>query len=536
MPDGDIIHDWIPTRQELNGIPQLQPKERFQTPHWKKEATACLKVMAKHPYFEGKVSLVEGADPNEPRSWWPEATPEDANDCPFSVPLKYRHYHPSFPSKYPPRKKWWEKWPDLAQQISDNKLFPMSVMRAMLEYQDKSPYMFIEYGEGEGQFVPCLTRVHQAYINEQKQVIRERCKALEALPGTALFLTGTFKHKKVPADLPDFWEMARGLKSKALQRLRKLGRCSYVWVVEAHNSGFPHWHCLIKYHNRKEGHFIGKNGKWRLQDNNRWKEIRQALGLNNDDVQVVRDGSVASYLTKYVAKSLNSIDPSWFRKGVEPSAAHRKALFSIAMPILFNWRIHGASADLTHKEKVEEKRFDEKDFAQLEAAAALPKVEPGDDGALIKALNKSHEFCHSRAWLPRGMRQRQDYYEDYGFYDDLQPQEIALIKWKGCTRGCPGCSLTSFTGASLSKPLVVVRDISDVSRDYLGKVELPGSLPDEEYRGLAWINHSKGFISKEAWNAKKKYIKTEEEETLLFRARHGVKNEEFDEMAPYVPF
>lgn len=93
--------------------------------------------------------------------------------------------------------------------------------------------------------------------------------------------------------------------------LRLLGITTWVWVLEFHKSGWPHWHILVD---------LSERGRLTPADLRRcWHLWRDKWGLGGLDVQE-RDGFASPthavrYVTKYLTKYPRHGYPAWFLKG-----------------------------------------------------------------------------------------------------------------------------------------------------------------------------------------------------------------------------
>jgi hypothetical protein len=87
--------------------------------------------------------------------------------------------------------------------------------------------------------------------------------------------------------------------------MTKLGVKRWVWTLEFHKSGFPHWHLLID----APGGFLDLNRAWAFWG---WQSGKWKLGGLNLGNQQLKDGRHAvRYITKYLVKYPEEGFPDW---------------------------------------------------------------------------------------------------------------------------------------------------------------------------------------------------------------------------------
>lgn len=97
-----------------------------------------------------------------------------------------------------------------------------------------------------------------------------------------------------------------------LRRLLKLLKIrAWVWVLEFHKSGWPHWHVLVD---------LSERGRLTPEDLRRcWRLWRDKWGLGGVDVRLKRQFETAEhavmYVTKYLMKPPKTGYPEWFLAG-----------------------------------------------------------------------------------------------------------------------------------------------------------------------------------------------------------------------------
>lgn len=93
--------------------------------------------------------------------------------------------------------------------------------------------------------------------------------------------------------------------------LRLLGIDTWLWVLEFHKSGWPHWHIVADVSER--GRLTKKDLRWC------WHLWRDKWGLGAPDVQEKKRFSSAAYAMNYITKYLTmpekNLFPEWFLKG-----------------------------------------------------------------------------------------------------------------------------------------------------------------------------------------------------------------------------
>ncbi len=142
---------------------------------------------------------------------------------------------------------------------------------------------------------------------ETRQVLLERARA--GLFRNPIMLTLTVDPKRFASPEEAHDAVAAG---KFIPRLLRLfGIKVWVWVLEFHVSGWPHWHVLVD---------LSDRGPLRQADYRRlWHLWRDTWGLGRPDVRVKKDFETSShavnYVTKYLTKAPKGGYPSWFLAG-----------------------------------------------------------------------------------------------------------------------------------------------------------------------------------------------------------------------------
>jgi len=180
-----------------------------------------------------------------------------------------------------------------------------------------------------------------------KERIENAITDLDIKKGDSLFVTLTAHYEKTKSGIFSSWRTNQKELPRTLQRLRRLGFKSYIWVREAFEEGGCHVHIIIKKKNCKFQYFRDQKNPaiLRLDD----EELRAKIKCTwkgHVDIQVISDENAANYISKEIGKTSHIEEALKRAKKGEDTAGDRKKLYAHAMSKKLKIRRWGVSRDL----------------------------------------------------------------------------------------------------------------------------------------------------------------------------------------------
>jgi hypothetical protein len=224
--------------------------------------------------------------------------------------------------------------------------------------------------------------------------------------------------------------------------MRQLGDLDYIWAMESHSAGYPHWHVMLNWRDKMIDHYVDQSGKWRIKDRKFWALLKSCWLGGNSDIQVVKDSAAASYMAKYLSKglSLHKIDQA--AKVGCMSDTTRKEVLGTVIAIMSKSRQFGCSQGVRDDEGIEQvidsKVIIDDFYSAIDGLAENPEREL----ALMTSLNNLRTLCPTRLYMIADPKDIILFNKVEGTTGPPLSRMQMIFRSKSYCTGCSGCKFS----------------------------------------------------------------------------------------------
>jgi hypothetical protein len=375
---------------------------------------------------------------SEEFQWNPQYLWKD-DECLWGLPSGLSGEKPKLESSGKPRSSPRVLYKDLFLKVRDGIVDePTFIAATRLALNRTSLFVHVDE-QGEGHIRRGKVKGSEFYYRLFSKRIADWVKACEEKEGQWAMVTYTYGNQKDPYSFMLDWLSAWENFTPYGRNLRRRISCDMFTALEAHESGFPHFHSLIRLYGKPRATFKDSKGVTRFCDRKFRENLRKGWSVGFADVKVCDDGSAAYYLSKYLSKGFNpsTLPKKYDKRALTPD--ERKAIIGLMMSKLCGVR----SLSFTKPKAyigLKNRRKEERDVLKRERVfSRIQKILEEGSFDLSSLMNNFTVHCRGRSWVvvDRDLRRQLGLMIGASLDKDKVKR---LVSGKGVQRiGCDGC-------------------------------------------------------------------------------------------------
>jgi len=393
-------------------------------------------------------------------------------NCPFDIQKQMLHFPlPEKPAETT-RKTPKEKYPELFEEAT-NGVVRNKTLKAWYNQRLEARQIICGVTEDGNYFYrPCMVKGDHIYNQLMKSRVMTHADMLEKNYKFHYFLTLTYDVKTYGEDLIKSWQKFSIHVDLTLKMLRKKLLFGYVAVFEATNKGRPHAHILLASNDEEYQPPEAVKAGNEIKGGTLYAMLANQVHSPVFCLQKAKAENLQGYLAKYMSKSSLESEKELTKTDNRMTGADRKALLSIAMPVIAGVRQIRCSirdnppppeVPLTQKELLSRiLRKPPEDSPQPEISPAPPPnpLAPPPEGSilarmaedircgfrhmandedLIYILNKLPCCARSQYFLISDKQAKKQLRTQLSLYNKEKPPDMEDMLIGSRALQCPGC-------------------------------------------------------------------------------------------------
>jgi len=421
------------------------------TPDLPKSVNILFRAIASHP---GNHRLLKNGylpgNPNSANDWAAWLGAQDKN-CPHHLPHTMQEKKPAKSEVERERDKPADIYPELAACARAGRITNNVLKLSMRTMMNRIPMIQHQLDDGRNFYALASSKGTKHYAHRRKNKLGMVADALDALPGTSIMMTLTTANQGEGHDMETAWKQINKERLRFIKLVKRHYNIAYVWAIEAHKTGYPHIHIVIKFIDQTIPSFVHSDGSLRIADEQLRDFLVSAWNIGHSHMVVAKDNQVARYVVKYIAKgiSMDELDAQEYQPVLTPS--ERKNLMGLLLSTLFSQRMFGCSQGLAQPHVMSREPYDSDTNEKLLAAAQAAASGREARCNLIALYNNLLADCRSRAIMASDFDTKDVF---RGLLDTITDgngiRDDAFARCGHCM-GCPGCILTQICDENRSE-------------------------------------------------------------------------------------
>jgi hypothetical protein len=365
----------------------------------------------------------------------------EVQGCPLNVPESKRNKVKLTQQKNLIRVKPDKRFPKLAQEMHRGKVNDSTLLDVAERHLAGRPLVMCQNLDGSAMFFRGCVRGDKTYSLRMGDRIHAAGTALEAIEGTALFVTITYAVNQESPDLFDAQKIHNEVVNKFLRKARKLGELYYICVLEQTAKGYPHVHIIMKWKGKFFKDKEGPAGRKLLKSKKLFRMMKSWQPYPQFKCLVIKGEATAAYVTKYVSKGINPPSKTMGGLNEQERKERRKSLLCYIIGYMARARQFRISKNLKKGEETKPQEVLIVDTELLDAVNQTGILPPEAGPVLISFLNKLTEGCKAHVWAMFKDSANTPFEKAMGFHESPDKRLLKDFKRNSYPLGCPGCKL-----------------------------------------------------------------------------------------------
>lgn len=394
-----------------------------------------------------------------------EGFEENVEPCENGVPIGFKNIQLSPSNKGKKKRLAVERFPFACQLLTGGVISEKALLYTLKAQLERRPIVISTNEKGEMYIFFGMVKGCEKYNLKLKNNLLRAAKKLIQEMKALYLLTITCDTKIYGNNLLQVWQDFRRDCNKMLRALKRKYGAKYVSVIESTKNGYPHMHIILglpswtqRYHLKLENGAEIKSGSLHSFIKKRSKSKVFCL-------QKAGGKGMKYYLTKYLAKDIDSLKELADNPNRKLTKEERKTLLTNVMPILSGIRqISYSKFEYENSENIEDKELD-KLISEVAEYAKLGEIFPKGKISLILLLIKLTSKCCSGTYIASGVGTKPIFDYRMGYHSSIFEEDWRILNTECRSLGCNGCFYSNIVRNACSNFPVELKTTSEYQLD-----------------------------------------------------------------------